>query len=1080
MRTRTSRTAVVVTTVVLGLLALNGIAVHAASPAQDTTRTGQGRGIFGDVRGVNGPNILIQLANGQEVTVTITAETSFRAAGVATGIAVSVEVGTRVAVVLTDQAGSVAKSVMVLNPKARAEVKPVVHIRGVVSLRADGTFTVVSTEGREYTVDFGLRGTDLTEGTVVTIVGKVDEATGVLRAQSVQALTQTLERLKSQTAHVEDEVVERDDQVRHLARLRQVAQQLSEQQLNLVQRLQSRLGERAAAEALQQAVKHAQDAQETLERALDRAVEITGKGERELLQDTLSRALPHGARPTLGDIAAALGLDEEALANALKAGQSVSDIASARGVTLEQLAERLVERVRAKLADLVAKGDISSETADLILARVRQEIAEHIRKVFAEAKPHDDLPLSMEEIASALGLKVEEVFAHLRSGATIAELLAKAGNTEQQLLDALVAIARRHLQDAVKTNVLKTDEIDRYLERFREKAKRSLTRLADVREAPEEPRERPPVGDVDGHGLAGINIPFNPSVLAEALGMSVQDLMQALKEGTSVEDLAARRTLTIPHVLDRLLASVRGHLRELIAKGQIDQATADRILATARERLERDLRAFRADRTPERPATRPTPQVRGTDTPVEGLPITIQDIADTLGASVDDVRKALAGPGGLRKLLADRNVDVETLVTRLLDKARAVLLARLQAERRGQAQLEEVLAHYRRKLLHEFGKRAEVRATSSARDVPVSAGLLPFNAEMVAKVLGLSVDDLRQQLADGKTVADIAAARNVPLDGIADILLGETLRQAQALVANGRVTQREVDEKLRSAREDILRGLREFRASANERVRAVQERTSNEGKERGERALTEQEREKLKQEAGRRKEALERGSEHLQNIREQIENLLKQDARALPPARLDAVKQLLERLPAGPDRDELRKRLAQLEQRVREASTGRDRPGPATSADVQALQARITALKRQIESAAPGPDRERLQQELTAIEERLKALEQAPRTGQAALKAKGIIKSIGSVASTLGRGSITIQTAEGATLTLTVNADTQFAINESGVPDRRVASVSDLPAGATVAVTYTSDGVVLRLEVTVPGLPAEKTPTPRR
>ncbi|MSQ22145.1 MAG: hypothetical protein EXR53_02390 [Dehalococcoidia bacterium] len=77
------------------------------------------------------------------------------------------------------------------------------------------------------------------------------------------------------------------------------------------------------------------------------------------------------------------------------------------------------------------------------------------------------------------------------------------------------------------------------------------------------------------------------------------------------------------------------------------------------------------------------------------------------------------------------------------------------------------------------------------------------------------------------------------------------------------------------------------------------------------------------------------------------------------------------------------------------------------------------------------------------------------------LKAKGVIKGIevnvgGSARGTLAK--LTIQPEKGDALMLTVNAETQFAINEQGV-QRRGASIADLKVGATVEVEYTADGV---------------------
>lgn len=63
----------------------------------------------------------------------------------------------------------------------------------------------------------------------------------------------------------------------------------------------------------------------------------------------------------------------------------------------------------------------------------------------------------------------------------------------------------------------------------------------------------------------------------------------------------------------------------------------------------------------------------------------------------------------------------------------------------------------------------------------------------VAEVLGLEVDELRTQLSDGATIADVAGD---DLDAVIDALVAEKTERIAEAVEDGRLTQEEADEKL--------------------------------------------------------------------------------------------------------------------------------------------------------------------------------------------------------------------------------------------------------------------------------------------
>lgn len=83
----------------------------------------------------------------------------------------------------------------------------------------------------------------------------------------------------------------------------------------------------------------------------------------------------------------------------------------------------------------------------------------------------------------------------------------------------------------------------------------------------------------------------------------------------------------------------------------------------------------------------------------------------------------------------------------------------------------------------------------------------------VAEVLGLEADELRSQLADGATIADIAGD---DIDAVIDALVAEKTDRIAQAVEDGRLTQEEADEKLAEVEDrvtDKVNGIRPERGA---------------------------------------------------------------------------------------------------------------------------------------------------------------------------------------------------------------------------------------------------------------------------
>ena len=71
----------------------------------------------------------------------------------------------------------------------------------------------------------------------------------------------------------------------------------------------------------------------------------------------------------------------------------------------------------------------------------------------------------------------------------------------------------------------------------------------------------------------------------------------------------------------------------------------------------------------------------------------------------------------------------------------------------------------------------------------------------------MTVDELHEALKDGQTIADLAEARGVALEDIADALVAAQTERLQQAVEDGRLTQEEADEKIAKMEANILEHL---------------------------------------------------------------------------------------------------------------------------------------------------------------------------------------------------------------------------------------------------------------------------------
>lgn len=75
--------------------------------------------------------------------------------------------------------------------------------------------------------------------------------------------------------------------------------------------------------------------------------------------------------------------------------------------------------------------------------------------------------------------------------------------------------------------------------------------------------------------------------------------------------------------------------------------------------------------------------------------------------------------------------------------------------------------------------------------------------EAVQELLGLTPEEIREQLRAGSTLADIAATQGVDAQAVVDAIVDEMTERLDAAVADGRLTEDDAAEKLADAEERI-------------------------------------------------------------------------------------------------------------------------------------------------------------------------------------------------------------------------------------------------------------------------------------
>ncbi|HEX7094316.1 MAG TPA: hypothetical protein VF183_00435 [Acidimicrobiales bacterium] len=186
--------------------------------------------------------------------------------------------------------------------------------------------------------------------------------------------------------------------------------------------------------------------------------------------------------------------------------------------------------------------------------------------------------------------------------------------------------------------------------------------------------------DHERHAKCGPAVPRpSLSAAAEALGISVDELREELRAGSSIADVAEERGVDLQAVIDAMVAAATEEIDERVAAGRLDAERAEELKAELPERIaslvQRDRDWVRI----------PNRWVRFHDG--------FAAAAEALGITKDELRDELRAGSSIADVAEERGVDVQAVIDAMVAEATEEIDERVAAGRLDAERAEELKAN---------------------------------------------------------------------------------------------------------------------------------------------------------------------------------------------------------------------------------------------------------------------------------------------------------------------------------------------------------------------------------------------------
>ncbi|PZE22108.1 hypothetical protein [Paenibacillus xerothermodurans] len=268
----------------------------------------------------------------------------------------------------------------------------------------------------------------------------------------------------------------------------------------------------------------------------------------------------HKVNNVVAQTATILGVEQDVVKEALKQGKSLLQIAQDKGINEDTLMQKLIDAEKEALAAAVSSGKLTQEKADKISSGMEDRIRKQVHgtgwgKVFNVDRKHMHQGFAKHEVtlghdtAEILGVTPEAVKESLKQGNTFAQIAQGHGLSEADYLQKLTDRHSQKLTAAVSAGRLTEEQAERIKSKISEHLQERINQ-ANTKEFHLEKR-----------GLAHA---AKPEALAEAIGISEDQLKSGLQAGKSLSELAQEQGISEDQLIQKLKDGMTDQLRQFV------------------------------------------------------------------------------------------------------------------------------------------------------------------------------------------------------------------------------------------------------------------------------------------------------------------------------------------------------------------------------------------------------------------------------------------------------------------------------------------------------------------------------------
>lgn len=202
-------------------------------------------------------------------------------------------------------------------------------------------------------------------------------------------------------------------------------------------------------------------------------------------------------------------------------------------------------------------------------------------------------------LADMAGVTPSVIISKLREGKSLADVAKSYGIDVKSLIDKVVAVHTERLQKLVDNGRITQEQANSRIKLIRQHITDQVNVVwSEDLLPPPPPSDEWGLGPRMGRGM-GLREPPDDtpvSILAKEAGVPVSEIIQALREGKSLADVAKSHGVNVESFIDQIVAAHTERLQQLVDDGRITQEQADSRIATLRERVTEQVNTVRTDR----------------------------------------------------------------------------------------------------------------------------------------------------------------------------------------------------------------------------------------------------------------------------------------------------------------------------------------------------------------------------------------------------------------------------------------------------------------------------------------------------